>query len=87
LPPLLSHRWCMYPIMVVVVVCAQGLSWKAYAENYPTPGSSQCFTNESSAGLYYRKHVPFISYDNVRYVTPPPPNCASMHHPNACNFL
>jgi hypothetical protein len=51
---------------IVDLLEAKGLSWKAYAENYPTPGSSQCFTNESSAGLYYRKHVPFISYDNVR---------------------
>jgi len=43
-----------------------GLSWKAYAEDYPTPGSSKCFVSSSSNNLYYRKHLPFISYDNVR---------------------
>jgi hypothetical protein len=51
---------------IVDLLEAKGLSWKAYAEDYPTPGSSQCFTNESAGGLYYRKHVPFVSYDNVR---------------------
>jgi len=51
---------------IVDLLEAKGLSWKAYAEDYPTPGSAVCFTNESSGGLYYRKHVPFISYDNIR---------------------
>ena len=40
------------------------LSWKAYAENYPG-GKDNCFTGASD-GLYARKHVPFMSYDNIR---------------------
>lgn len=40
---------------------AKKVSWKGYMENYP----GSCNTAASS-GLYYRKHNPFISFDNVR---------------------
>jgi Phosphoesterase family len=36
---------------------AKGLTWKNYAEGYP----GSCFPG-SSAGLYARKHVPFMSF-------------------------
>lgn len=37
-----------------------GLRWKAYAEDYP----GNCFLGKSS-GLYYRKHVPFLSFASI----------------------
>ncbi|KAL9646653.1 hypothetical protein ABK040_010765 [Willaertia magna] len=44
------------------------LTWKAYQENYPKEysGSSKCFTPSNYDKLYYRKHNPFISFDNIR---------------------
>jgi phospholipase C len=36
-------------------------TWKVYAENYP----GNCYLG-SSAGLYARKHVPFLSFKNVQ---------------------
>jgi len=36
-------------------------TWKTYAENYP----GDCFLGASS-GLYFRKHVPFLSFENVQ---------------------
>jgi hypothetical protein len=36
------------------------MKWKVYAEDYP----GKCFTGKS-AGLYVRKHVPFMSFLNV----------------------
>lgn len=39
----------------------KGLSWKAYAENYP----GNCF-NGVSQGLYHRKHNPLQSFEWVR---------------------
>jgi hypothetical protein len=39
---------------------AKGLSWKAYAEDYP----GNCFTGAQSRS-YVRKHNPFISFTNV----------------------
>lgn len=38
-----------------------GVTWKAYQEDYP----GNCDSRES-VGDYYRKHNPFISFDNVR---------------------
>ncbi|HEY7166143.1 MAG TPA: alkaline phosphatase family protein [Candidatus Binatia bacterium] len=35
--------------------------WKVYAEGYP----GRCFLGERS-GLYVRKHVPFLSFENVQ---------------------
>jgi len=41
----------------------KNISWKAYAENQPTP----CFTSQWNDGtLYARKHNPFISFNSVR---------------------
>jgi len=39
----------------------KGTSWKGYMENFP----GNC-NAAASSGLYYRKHNPFISFDNVR---------------------
>ncbi len=39
---------------------AKGKTWKAYAEGYP----GGCFLG-SSDGSYARKHVPFLSFQNV----------------------
>ena len=38
-----------------------GRTWKAYAEGYP----GGCFLG-ASAGAYVRKHVPFLSFENVQ---------------------
>lgn len=38
-----------------------GLTWKVYAEKYP----GNCFLNMSK-GTYVRKHVPFLSYENIQ---------------------
>lgn len=40
---------------------AKGLTWKAYAEGWP----GHCFLGEKS-GSYYRKHVPFLSFQSVQ---------------------
>jgi hypothetical protein len=40
---------------------ATGRSWKAYGEGYP----GHCFLG-SQAGLYVRKHMPFVSFLNVQ---------------------
>lgn len=41
----------------------KGKTWKSYAEDYP----GNCFKGpKSSAGIYVRKHEPFISYNNVQ---------------------
>jgi len=41
----------------------KGITWKAYQENYP----GNCFAGTKTPdGLYYRKHNPFISFNNVR---------------------
>lgn len=39
-----------------------GVSWKAYMEDLPAPGS---LVNQSSDGLYVRKHDPFLLYPDV----------------------
>ncbi len=45
---------------------AAHVSWKAYQADYP----GDCFTGpeagEAAAGLYVRKHNPFISFDTIR---------------------
>ena len=48
---------------LVDLLQARGLSWKVYAEGYPT---NRCFTG-SSTGRYVRKHNPFISFTNVQH--------------------
>eukprot|EP00294_Goniomonas_avonlea_P001810 CAMPEP_0114540946 /NCGR_PEP_ID=MMETSP0114-20121206/1043_1 /TAXON_ID=31324 /ORGANISM="Goniomonas sp, Strain m" /LENGTH=290 /DNA_ID=CAMNT_0001725151 /DNA_START=13 /DNA_END=885 /DNA_ORIENTATION=- len=40
---------------------AGGLTWKAYMESYPGGCNS-----EKSVGKYFRKHNPFMSYNNIR---------------------
>ncbi|KIM81495.1 hypothetical protein PILCRDRAFT_821283 [Piloderma croceum F 1598] len=41
----------------------KGLTWKSYQENWP----GNCFTGtESTDGLYFRKHNPFISYTDIQ---------------------
>jgi hypothetical protein len=42
---------------------AKGISWKSYAEQYPT--SPACFKGVSRGG-YVRKHEPFLSFTNVQ---------------------
>ncbi len=41
---------------------AAHVSWKAYMENLPFPGD---LTDETSNGLYVRKHNPFLMYPDV----------------------
>ena len=43
------------------LVEAKGLSWKAYAEDYP----GDCYLKEES-GDYARKHLPFLSFQNIQ---------------------
>ena len=40
---------------------AKGMSWKAYAEDYP----GGCYLKEES-GKYARKHLPFLSFHNIQ---------------------
>jgi phosphoesterase family protein len=40
---------------------AKGLSWKAYAEDYP----GDCYLSKES-GDYARKHLPFLSFQNIQ---------------------
>jgi len=45
---------------------AAGLSWKAYVENLPSPGSTACSADgDNSSGLYTRKHAPWTCFTNV----------------------
>jgi len=46
---------------IVDLLDKKRISWKAYMEDYP----GQCNAQEK-VGKYYRKHNPFISYDNIR---------------------
>src|SRR5215831_10404142 len=39
---------------------AKGISWKAYMENLPQDKT------KTSKGLYFRKHNPFVSFNNIR---------------------
>lgn len=48
----------------------RGLRWKAYAEDYP----GNCFGGEEY-NLYVRRHMPFISYVEVRFT---PERCANI---------
>ncbi|CAG8460636.1 8038_t:CDS:2 [Diversispora eburnea] len=41
----------------------KGISWKAYLENYPGKGFAGDYSDDR---LYYRKHNPFISMNNIR---------------------
>eukprot|EP01129_Flabellula_baltica_P012083 TRINITY_DN539_c0_g3_i2.p1 TRINITY_DN539_c0_g3~~TRINITY_DN539_c0_g3_i2.p1 ORF type:complete len:241 (-),score=39.89 TRINITY_DN539_c0_g3_i2:367-1089(-) len=46
---------------VVDLLEAKGISWKSYQEVYP----GNCFTGRKYDS-YYRKHNPFMSFDNIR---------------------
>ena len=43
---------------------AAGLTWKAYSENLPAPGSSVC---SADANLYTRKHDPWTHFSNLAH--------------------
>jgi hypothetical protein len=47
---------------IVDLMEPKGLTWKSYQEDYP----SECFTDSNYKHIYYRKHNPFISFDNIR---------------------
>jgi phospholipase C len=47
---------------VVDLLEAKGVSWKAYQEDYP----GNCYTGGNYQRLYYRKHNPFMSFENIR---------------------
>jgi len=44
---------------------AQGVSWKSYQEDY-VPGSAGDCNPKQSIGKYWRKHNPFMSFNNIR---------------------
>ena len=46
---------------IIDLLETKGITWKVYAEDYP----GNCDASEF-AGLYVRKHNPFISYNNIR---------------------
>ena len=46
---------------VVDLMEARGVSWKSYQEDLPY----ECYAG-AHKGPYYRKHNPFISFDNIR---------------------
>ncbi len=48
---------------IVDLLEAKGVSWKAYMENLPEDNKAVKF---SADGLYFRKHNPFISVNNIR---------------------
>src|SRR5207245_981298 len=43
---------------------SHGLTWKAYSEDLPAPGSTVC---TASGTLYTRKHDPWVSFTNVNH--------------------
>ena len=51
--------------MIADLLEPKGLTWAQYAEDYPG-GPGNCFTKNSSGGLYARKHVPFMSFLSVQ---------------------
>ena len=45
------------------------MTWKSYQENYPkeNSGTGNCFIAQYSTDKkYYRKHNPFMTFDNIR---------------------
>src|SRR5262245_6572646 len=42
---------------------SKGITWKAYMENLPEDQKSICVSDD---GLYFRKHNPFVSFNNIR---------------------
>jgi phospholipase C len=48
---------------VIDLLEAKGVTWKAYMEGLPEDDKAVCI---SADGLYYRKHDPFVSMNNIR---------------------
>jgi acid phosphatase len=48
---------------IVDLLESKGLDWKAYMENLPEDDKAVC---TSADGLYFRKHNPFVSLNNIR---------------------
>jgi len=46
---------------IVDLLDKKGLTWKSYQEDYP----GNCYSGKK-LGKYWRKHNPFMSYDNIR---------------------
>jgi len=44
---------------------AQGITWKSYQEDYVPLAQGNCMT-ASKQGKYYRKHNPFMSFNDIR---------------------
>jgi phosphatidylinositol-3-phosphatase len=50
---------------------AAHLTWKAYAEDYPGPGSGKgyssggCYLGDEGPGNYYGRHVPFVYFNDI----------------------
>ncbi len=42
---------------------AAGLSWKAYSESLPAPGSTACWSDDGES--YSRKHAPWTNWNNI----------------------
>jgi hypothetical protein len=52
---------------------AADLSWRAYSENLPEPGSAVCTASPSPTGsLYGRKHAPWVSFSNLDHTNEMP---------------
>jgi Phosphoesterase family len=51
---------------IVDLLEAKGVTWKAYMEDMPDGDASHKAVCISADQLYWRKHNPFISFDNVR---------------------
>jgi hypothetical protein len=45
---------------------AKSISWKSYQEDYTPRAGGDCAPDEIQSGLYWRKHNPFMSYNNIR---------------------
>ena len=53
---------------------AKGLSWKAYEENLPSPGSEVVnapVINGTTVALYAQKHNPFMYFSDINYARSP----------------
>ena len=48
---------------VVDLLEAKGITWRAYMENLPAHNKAVCISDDR---LYFRKHNPFVSFNNIR---------------------
>jgi hypothetical protein len=52
---------------------AAGLTWRAYVENLPAVGSTDCSADgDASSGLYTRKHAPWTYFSNLDHTNERP---------------